>query len=80
MSVAPDLLTIEEADAGRPAIEALLRALSEPELRALWARTRTAAAAARGAGDMARLFRLVRGTKTIQRVAGERGILIVARG
>jgi hypothetical protein len=28
---------------------------------------------------MARVFLLVRGTKTIQRIAGERGILIVAR-
>ena len=73
MSVPPDLLAIEEEDAGRPAIEALLRDLSEPELRALWARTRTAAAGARVAGDMMRLFPLVRGTKTIQRIAGERG-------
>ena len=79
MSVPPDLLAIEEEDAGRPAIEALLRDLPEPELRALWARTRTAAAGAHVAGDMMRLFPLVRGIKTIQRIAGERGILIVAR-
>ena len=56
MSVLPDLLAIEEEDAGRPAIEALLRDLPEPALRALWTRTRTAAAEARIAGDMTRRF------------------------
>jgi hypothetical protein len=74
----PSVLTLEEDDPARPAIEATLRDLAEPDLRALWSRTRSAAAEARGAGDMARLFLLVRGTKTIQRIAGERGILIVA--
>jgi len=74
----PPMLTLEEDDPRRPALEAMLRDLAEPELRALWSRTRAGAAAARGAGDMARLFGLVRGTKTIQRIAGERGILIVA--
>jgi len=74
----PPVLALEDDDPGRPAIEAMLRDLAEPELRALWSRTRAGAAAARGAGDMARLFLLVRGTKTIQRIAGERGILIVA--
>ncbi len=78
MSV-PDVLTIEEEDPARPTIEAMLSALPEPELRALWSRTRSAAAVARGTGDMARLFLLVRGTKTIQRIAGGRGLLIVAR-
>jgi hypothetical protein len=73
-----DVLTIEEEDVLRPAIEAGLQALPEPELRALWARTRAAAALARAADDMARLFLLVRGTKMIQRIAGERGIVIVA--
>jgi hypothetical protein len=79
VSGAPDLLAIEEEDPRRPAVELMLHTLSEPDLRALWARTRAAAAAARGAGDMARVFLLVRGTKTIQRIAGERGILIVVR-
>jgi hypothetical protein len=74
----PRVLTLEEDDPTRPALEAMLHALAEPDLRALWARTRAGAAEARGAGDMARLFPLVRGTKTIQRIAGERGILIVA--
>jgi len=74
----PSVLTLEEDDPGRPAIEAMLRDLAEPELRALWSRTRAGAAEARGAGDMARLFLLVRGTKTIQRIAGGRGILIAA--
>jgi hypothetical protein len=75
----PTVLTLEEDDPTRLAIEAMLRILAEPDLRALWARTRAGAAQARAAGDMARLFLLVRGTKTIQRIAGERGILIVAR-
>lgn len=79
MSAVPDVLTIEEEDAARPEIEAMLAALPEADLRALWSRTRADAAKARVAGDMGRLFLLVRGTKTIQRIAGERGILIVAR-
>ena len=74
-----DPAAIEEGDAARPAIEEMLRDLPEPDLRALWARTRAAAAGARAAGDMSGMFLLVRGTKTIQRIAGERGILIVAR-
>ena len=79
MSGAPELLAIEEQDAARPAIEAMLRQLPEPELHALWTRTRAAAAMARAVGDMARVFLLVRGTKTIQRIAGERGIVIMAK-
>lgn len=75
----PTVLTLEEDDPTRLAIEAMLRILAEHDLRALWARTRAGAAQARAAGDMARLFLLVRGTKTIRRIAGERGILIVAR-
>lgn len=74
----PTVLTLEEDNPARPAIEAMLRGLAEPELRALWSRTRAGAAQARGTGDMARLFLLVRGTKTIQRIAGERGIVIMA--
>lgn len=75
----PSVLTLQEDDSARPAIEAMLRNLAELDLRALWARTRAGAAQARVVGDMARLFPLVRGIKTIQRIAGERGILIVAR-
>lgn len=79
MDIVPQVLTIEEEDARRPEIEALLARLPEPDLRALWGRTRSAAAAARATGDMERLFGLVRGTKTIQRIAGARGIVILAR-
>ena len=79
MESPPRILTLQEDDPARPAIEAMLRNLAELDLRALWARTRAGAAQARATGDMARLFLLVRGTKTIQRIAGERGILIVAR-
>jgi len=78
METPPTVLTLEEDDAARPAIEAMLRLLAEPDLRALWAGTRAGAAQARAAGDMARLLLLVRGTKTIQRMAGERAILIKA--
>jgi hypothetical protein len=51
----------------------MLNDLDLAALHALWTRNREAAAAARRAGDMARVIDLVRGTKTIQRIAGARG-------
>lgn len=72
-------LTFSEADPERPAREARLRAMSEAELLALYDETRKAASDARQAHDMERLYPLARGLKTIQRIAGERGLVIKAR-
>lgn len=71
-------LTLDHPDGDRARKEAHLRSLGEADLRKLYDHTRAAAAAARRADDMEGLYRLVRGTKTIQRIAGERGILIMA--
>lgn len=67
-----------EADPDRSAKEEMLRAMSDGELVAAYRETRAAARRARGACDMERLYPLVRGMKTIQRIAGERGIVIAA--
>lgn len=72
-------LAFSDADPDRPAREARLRAMSDAELLDLHARTRAAASAARRAHDMEALYPLARGLKTIQRIAGERGLLIRAR-
>lgn len=72
-------LIFDHPDGDRTAKEAYVRSLEEADIRLLYDQTRAAAAAARRAGDMDRLYRLVRGTKTIQRIAGERGIIIRAR-
>jgi len=70
------VLRFDEPDRDRQEKETYVRALSEAELRALYQTTRIAAQEARAKKDMEELYRLVRGTKTIQRIAGERGILI----
>jgi len=70
------VLRFDEPDRDRPEKEAFVKALSETELRTLFEATRIAAQQARAKRDMEELYRLVRGTKTIQRIAGERGILI----
>lgn len=70
------VLRFDEPDRDRPEKEAFVKALSETELRSLFEATRIAAQQARAKRDMEELYRLVRGTKTIQRIAGERGILI----
>lgn len=72
-------LTFDHPDSERRAKEAFVRALPEADIRRLYDRTHAAAVEARRAGDMERLYRLVRGTKAIQRIAGERGIIIRAR-
>lgn len=53
--------------------------MSDADLLALYAETRAAAAQASHAHDMERLYPLVRGMKTIQRIAGARGLIIKAR-
>ncbi|HEX7775191.1 MAG TPA: hypothetical protein VF449_01535 [Parvibaculum sp.] len=72
-------LTFADPDPERGSKEARLRAMSDAELLALYNETRAAASDARKAHDMERLYPLARGMKTIQRIAGERGVIIKAR-
>lgn len=74
-----ELLKFEEPDPDRAEKEGALRKLDEAGLRALYRRTRDAAKVARSEKNMEELYRLVRGTKTIQRIADEQGILITSR-
>lgn len=74
-----DALALEEDDLRRGPLEIRLQAMDLVELRALWQRTRAAAAEARRAGDMARVILLVRGSKTIQRIADARGEVFAVR-
>lgn len=74
----PEILILAEDDPRRAEIEVLLQAADLAELRALWRRNRAAAAAARRAGDMAAVILLVRGSKTIQRIADMRGAIFAA--
>jgi hypothetical protein len=73
------ILTFSDPDPDRPAKEAKLAAMSDADLLALYTETRAAASEASQARDMERLYPLVRGMKTIQRIAGERGFIIKAR-
>lgn len=72
-------LTFSDPDPDRPAKEAALLGLSDAELLALYTETRAAASEASKTHDMERLYPLVRGMKTIQRIAGARGFIIKAR-
>lgn len=72
-------LRFDEDDQARTAKEAALYALSNEDLLVLYKRTRTDASAARKARDMETLYPLARGMKTIQRIAGERGLIIRAK-
>jgi len=72
-------LRFDENDPERSAKEAELRALASDDLLALFSSTRAAAVEARDRHDMEALYPLVRGMKTIQRIAGERGLIITAQ-
>jgi len=72
-------LTFSENDPARGEKESLLRALDDEDLRALYWKTRDAARSAKELRDMEGLFSFVRGTKTIQRIAAERGMVIRAK-
>lgn len=72
-------LVFPERDPDRPAKEAALRLMDGHELMRLYEVTRSAASQARRQGDMEKLYPLARGMKTIQRLAGERGLVIQAR-
>ncbi|WOF72894.1 hypothetical protein QMT40_000518 [Parvibaculaceae bacterium PLY_AMNH_Bact1] len=70
------IVKFDEPDPKRAEKEAEIKKLDDRSLRKLYNETRAAARAARRALNMEELYRLVRGTKTIQRIAGERGMII----
>lgn len=72
-------LTFSEPDPDRAAKERALGAMSNDELLALYNLTRAAASDAHDAHDMERIYPLVRGMKTLQRITGARGFIIRAR-
>ena len=69
------IVKFDEPDPKRAEKEAAIKKLDDRSLRKLYNETRAAAKAARRALNMEELYRLVRGTKTIQRIAGERGLI-----
>ncbi|MDP2698722.1 hypothetical protein [Thalassospira sp.] len=70
------ILSFDHPDPDRADKEAMLYRLSETGFRDLYHRTRAEASAMRRAGDMERLYGLTRGLKTLQRIGGERGIVL----
>ncbi|MFC4235224.1 prenyltransferase/squalene oxidase repeat-containing protein [Thalassospira xianhensis] len=72
-------LTFEHPDPARPGKEEALRALSEEAFLDLFKITRIEAQKMRTSGDMEELYGLTRGLKTLQRIGGERGIILNAR-
>lgn len=68
--------TLAEEDPSRAEKEASLRRMSDADLLTLYHQTRSFAAAATRDHDMPRLLPMVRGMKTIQRIAAERGLII----
>lgn len=71
-------LVFEHPDPARLEKEEALRALSEDAFRDLFKVTRIEAQKMRVSGDMEALYRLTRGLKTLQRIGGERGIILKA--
>lgn len=67
-------LAFAHPDPDREAKEVALRALDDDAFRALYAITRAAATQAKASGEMEVLYGLTRGMKTLQRMAGDRGI------
>ncbi|WP_022732006.1 prenyltransferase/squalene oxidase repeat-containing protein [Thalassospira lucentensis] len=72
-------LSFKHPDPDRAAKESALRALSEEGFRTLFALTRASASQKRASGEMEALYGLTRGLKTLQRIGGERGIVLQAR-
>lgn len=72
-------LTFEHPDPTRPEKEEALRVLSEEAFRDLFKVTRIEARKMRVSGNMDALYGLTRGLKTLQRIGGERGIILNAR-
>ncbi|WP_417813992.1 hypothetical protein [Thalassospira alkalitolerans] len=72
-------LVFAHPDPARPAKEDALRVLSEGAFRELFHVTRIEAQKMRASGDMEALYSLTRGLKTLQRIGGDRGIVLNAR-
>ncbi|MES1991606.1 MAG: hypothetical protein V4441_11745 [Pseudomonadota bacterium] len=72
-------LTFDDQDGNRVDKEAALYVMSNDELLVLYNITRAAASEARKMHDMEKVYPLVRGMKTLQRIAGARGFIIRAR-
>ncbi|WP_404425535.1 hypothetical protein [Thalassospira australica] len=72
-------LVFEHPDPTRAEKEDALRALSEQAFRDLFKITRIEAQKMRSSGGMEALYGLTRGLKTLQRIGGERGIVLNAR-
>ena len=72
----PVTLSLAEEDRRRQRIESELHAADLDALKNLWHRNRSAALDARQEGDMAAVVGLVRGAKTIQRIANARGLVL----
>lgn len=66
-------------DPDRAEKEAALAVLSETVFRNLYALTRMEAIRVKTSGDMDRLYGLTRGMKTLQRIGGQRGIMLGAK-
>lgn len=71
-------LTFKHPDPTRLEKEEALRVLSEEAFRDLFKVTRIEAQKMRVSGDMEALYGLTRGLKTLQRIGGERGIVLRA--
>jgi len=72
-------LVFEHPDPARSEKEEALLTLSEGAFRDLFKVTRIEAQKMRVSGDMEALYRLTRGLKTLQRIGGERGIVLRTR-
>ena len=72
-------LSFSHPDPDRTAKEAALAVLSETVFRNLYALTRMEAARVKASGEMDRLYALTRGMKTLQRIGGQRGIMLGAK-
>jgi hypothetical protein len=71
------IVSFDDPDPGRVAMEQHLSDLPDDDLAQALAETRRAAAAARAREDMEHLFKLVRGMKTIHRIANRRGLILM---
>jgi len=69
-------LSFPHPDPHRADKEAALRNLSEDAFCTLYAITRAEAARMKNTGEMEALYGLTRGMKTLQRIGGERGIIL----
>ncbi|MEQ9346642.1 MAG: hypothetical protein RIG26_09390 [Thalassospira sp.] len=72
-------LSLSHPDPDRTAKEAALAVLSETVFRNLYALTRMEATRVKASGEMDRLYGLTRGMKTLQRIGGQRGIILGAK-